>query len=239
MTNSTSAEETGSPVQWLRTTMRAMWRDAKSVYYANTMIWRVFKSGALIFLGLFCWVGANLMLSYRQDWGFLYYLMAYGFVLLLWGPLTHFVVVPLVIRFRRSGEGGFKRWFARHGTKANLTVFFLLVLALGTAPLGIMTFDFQLGGSGDTSDINPQLQCTKSPDTVHCHLSDATGIDSVAITSSGEEIERVEDPPYDFDLAIDEITTRQGDKRFIVELRDENGDTIRRYSRRVPLIPGS
>ena len=86
----------GSPLTWTRRTVRSAWNDLMSVYYANTTIWRLFKSGALIMLGLFAWSGSNLLLSYRPDWGFLYYVMAYGFVLLFWGPFTHLVVVPAV-----------------------------------------------------------------------------------------------------------------------------------------------
>ncbi len=215
-----------------------MWRDARSVYYANTTIWRFLKSLALVFLGLFVWVGSNLILSYRADWWPLYYAMAYGFVLLVWGPLTHFVVVPLVIRLRRSGAGGLKRWVGRHGSKANLAVFFTIVLVLGTAPLGVMTFDFTLPSGGGASDVNPQLQCTKSGGTVHCHLSSSQGIDSVVITSGGEELNRVSEPPFDFNVEISEMAAQRGDRQFIVELHDANGDVIRRYSRRAQLIPG-
>lgn len=232
-------EEPGSPTQFVRRTLRGMWRDARSVYYANTMIWRFLKSLALFFLGLFAWVGANLILSYRADWWPLYYVMAYGFVLLLWGPLTHFVIVPVVIRLRRSGADGIPRWFGRHASKVNLAVFFTIVLILGTAPLGVMTFEFQLPAGGDgAGDVNPRLQCTKSGGTVHCHLSDSRGIDTVVVSSGGEELERVTEPPFDFDVSIADVAVQRGDRQFLVELRDENGDSIRRYTRRVELIPG-
>jgi len=240
MTDSTTrGDHPGSPTQWIRRTLRGMWRDARSVYYANTTVWRLLKSGALLFLGLFSWVGANLILSYRGDWWPFYYVMSYGFVLLLWGPLTHLVMVPLVIRLRRSGASGLKGWVARHGSKANLTIFFTIVLILGTAPLGVMTFDFTLPSGSGTSDVNPLLQCTKSGDSIHCHLSSSEGVDHVIVTSGGQEIERIDSPPFDFDLAVGDLSETAGDQQFVVELRDENGDTIRRYSRRVDLIPGS
>lgn len=240
MTDASSTPESpGAPLAWLVKVLRAAWNDLLSVYYANTTIWRLLKSAALIFLGFFCWTGANLLLSYRPDWGFLYYIMAYGFALLLWGPLTHLAVVPTIIRFRRSGRGGIRRKIARHGSKANLTVFLLLVLVLGTFPLGVMTFEFQApAGGGSDANVNPQLQCTKSGGVIHCHLSDSRGIDSVVVSSGGETLKEISDPPYDFDIREENLATVNGDRQFTVELRDENGNTIRRYIRRADLIPG-
>lgn len=232
-------EDPGSPVEWTRNVLTQAWRDTKSVYYANTTIWRLLKSAALVFLGLFTWTGANLLLSYRPDWGFLYYVLSYGFLVIFWGPFTHLVIVPLIIRFRRSGEGGFKRVFWKYATKTNLTIFIVLVLLLGTYPIGPMLFQFQLPTGGDGPlNVDPQLQCTKSPEVIHCHLSDSRGIDTVVVSSGGETLERIEDPPYDFDIQISEIESSRDQQEFTVELRDENGNTIRRYIRRVSLIPG-
>lgn len=237
--SSTTPTHPGSPLTWTRKVLRSAWNDLLSVYYANTIIWRLLKSAALVFLGFFCWTGANLVLSYRGDWGFLYYVMAYGFALLFWGPFTHLVVVPMIIRIRRSSRSGSARWFARHGSKANLTVFLLLVLVLGSFPLGVMTFEFQVpAGGGANADIDPQLQCTKSDEVIHCHISDSRGIDSVVVSSGGQTLEEIEEPPFDFDVRTDDLMTVNGDKQFTVELRDEDGDTIRRYIRRADLIPG-
>jgi hypothetical protein len=240
MTDSSSTPQSpGSPVTWLTKVLRSAWNDLLSVYYANTTIWRLLKSAALIFLGFFCWTGANLLLSYRPDWGLLYYLMAYGFALLFWGPFTHLVVVPTIIRFRRSGGDGLTRRVAQHGSKANLTVFLLIVLVLGAFPLGVMTFEFQVAaGGGDGADVNPQLQCTKSEGVIHCHLSDSRGVDSVVVSSGGETLEELSEPPFAFDVREDDLATVNGDRQFTVELRDENGNTIRRYIRRADLVPG-
>lgn len=229
----------GSPVQWTRKVLRSAWNDLLSIYYANTVIWRLLKSATLVFLGFFCWSGANLLLSYRPDWGILYYVMAYGFALLFWGPLTHLVIVPTVIRIRRSGRSGPARWIARHGSKANLTVFLLIVLILGSFPLGVMTFEFQLpANGGDGGDINPELQCTRSGEVIHCHLSDSRGIDHVIVSTGGQTLQTIEEPPFDFDVNVNDLETVNGDEQFTVELRDENGETIRRYIRRADLIPG-
>lgn len=230
-----TTDKPGSPVQWFRRTLRAMWNDARSVYYANTPVWRVLKSAALVFLGLFCWAGANLVLSY-SDVAIFRYVMAYGFALLVWGPLTHFVVVPLVIRLRRSGATGVLGWFSRHGSKANLTVFFLIVLVLGTYPIGVMTFSFTLP-AGDGDDINPNLQCTRSSGSIHCHLDDSSGIDHVVVSTAGEEIERIEEPPFDFDVEVSDLQTVRGDEQFTVELQNADGDLLRRYNRRADLVP--
>ena len=228
----------GSPLQWTRRTVRGLWRDTKSVYYANTPIWRGLKSAALVFLGLFCWAGANLLLSYLPDLWILWLVLSYGFLLLFWGPLTHFVVVPLVIRLRRTAKHPVTRWFSRHGSKVNLTVFFVLVVVLAAFPLGIMTFQFQLPSGGDGGGVNAQLQCTRSGDNIHCHLSNSQGIDHVYVTSGGELLVDDRDPPFDFDLSVDELSAVRDEKQFTVELRDENDELIRSYRRRLDLIPG-
>ncbi|MHB9288051.1 hypothetical protein ACKVMT_13540 [Halobacteriales archaeon Cl-PHB] len=237
MSPNATQEEPGSPLTWARTVLLGAWRDLKSIYYANTTIWKLLKSATLLFFGFFLWTGANLLLSYQPSWWPLYYVMAYGFVLLLWGPLTHLVVVPTVIKLRRTNTGGIGRFVSRHGSKANLTVFFVIVLILGSFPLGVMTFEFQLP-SGGSDDVNPQLECTRSEGTIHCHLSDSRGIGRVVVTSGGEELEVIEDSPYDFNLQVDEVQEVRGDKQFLVVMEDEDGTTLRRYSRRVELIPG-
>jgi hypothetical protein len=48
----------------------------------------------------------------------------------------------------------------------------------------------------------------------------------------------IEEPPFEFTIGVDEMGAERGDKQFVVELQDENGDTLRRYNRRVELIPG-
>ena len=228
----------GSPLAYTRRVVRSGWNDLLSIYYANTTPWKVLKVGALVALGLFLWSGANLLLSYRPDWGVLYYVMAYGFVVLVWGPVTHLVFVPFVIRCRRSGRGGPWRWLARHGSKANLTVFLLVVLVLGTFPVGPMTFEFQVPTGDDGTSVNPDLQCTRAGGVIHCHLSDARGVDSVAVLSGGEELQVIEEPPFDFDLEEADLATVNGDRQFTVEIRDGDGTVLRRFIRRAELIPG-
>lgn len=238
MTDPDTTDHPGPPLRWLRRALRSAWNDLVSVYYANTVVWRLLKSGALVAMGLFLWSGANLLLSYQAGWGLLYYVMAYGFVLLFWGPFTHLVVVPSVIRSRRSGEGGVRRWFARHGSKLNLSVFFIIVLLLGTAPLGVMTFEFQAPAGDGSGDVNAQLLCTRSGDVIHCHLSDSRGIDRVLVTTGGEERRVIREKPFEFDVDVNDLETVNGDRQFTVELRDEDGELVRRFVRRADLIPG-
>lgn len=234
----TDDSDPGSPLQWTRRKLRSVWRDLKSVYYANTPIWRGLKSAALVFLGLFCWAGANLLLSYLPGQGWLYVVLSYGFLLLFWGPLTHLVIVPLVIRLRRTANHPATRWFSRHGSKVNLTVFFVLVLVLAAFPLGIMTFQFQLPSGGGDGAIDPRLQCTRSGENVHCHISDSRGIDHVNVLSGGELIVEDREPPFDFDVSVGELSEVRGDDEFTVELRDEDDTLLRRYKRTLDLIPG-
>ena len=227
------------PLRRLRRTVRRYWRDAKSVYYANTPIWRFLKSAALFVFGLFCWVGANLLLSYQPTWGFLWYVMSYGFVLLLWGPLTHFVVVPFVIRLRRTASGPVARALSRHGSKLNLTTFFLIVLVLGTYPIGPMTFDFQLPGGDDPQpDVDPDLSCEKTDELVACELSDSTGIDRVVVTDdAGDTLVVDDEPPFAFEFRIADVETVRGQQTFTVDLQDEDERTLRRYTQTIERVP--
>jgi hypothetical protein len=233
---SAQPDDPGSPVQWTLRVVNGMWRDLVSVYYANTMVWRALKSAALIFLGFFCWIGGNLMLVY-VDWALVRYVMAYGFVLLFWGPFTHFVIVPLVIRLRRTAANPVTRAFSRHGSKVSLTLFLVVVVVLGTFPPGLMTFDFQVDTGGAASDVSGDLECTKTSEVVNCHLANPSGVDHVVVISGGEELVVDEDPPFEFDVRIEDLETVNEQRQFTVELRDEDGKTLRRFVRKVDLIP--
>lgn len=235
---SQSPSEHPPPLSYFRRIIRQAWRDFVSIYYANTIVWRWLKSGALLFFGFFCWSGASVLMSYRQDWTFLWYVLSYGFVLIFWGPLTHLVLVPLIIRLRRTANHPIARLFARKGTKINLTVFFVIVLILGTFPVSPMVLDFSVpdvGGGGQ--DVDPTLFCSKTDEVIHCHMTNTEGIDHVVITSAGNEIERVDDPPFAFDIQIADLTAVRNQKQFTVEVRDADGDTLRRFVRYVDMIP--
>lgn len=222
----------------IRATCRRYWNDTLSIYYANTPIWRMLKSFGLLFFGFFCWSAAGLLYSYRPDWTFLYYVMAYGFALILWGPLTHFVILPVAIRLRRTATHPVTRTFAKKASKINLTVFIAIVLVLGTAPISPMLLDFGtlLEDDDRQPDVNPDLDCVVVDELVECSLSDPTAIDHVVVTSGDRTLETVTDPPFDFTLHVDDLEEVVGQQQFVVELRDDDGDTIRRYTRSLAMI---
>ncbi|MDY6764137.1 MAG: hypothetical protein SV377_00355 [Halobacteria archaeon] len=239
MTQSQETETVGSPVKVIRRAISKSWRSLKSIYYANSMSWRFMKSGALVFLGFFLWSSSNLLLSYQPDWTLLNYPLAYGFILIFYGPFHHLVVIPAFIRLRRKGVTAVRLSKHVHLPNISLAVFFILVIVLGTFPLPFMTFNFQ-SAIGDTVDVNPNLLCTKSTSgtetIIHCHLTRSEGIDHITVETSGKQIYVDREPPFDFTIKGSELEEVVGQKQFQVVLRDENGDEIRRYTRTVSMI---
>ena len=195
----------------IRETLQRAWRDLLSVYYANTPTWRWLKSGALVFLGFFAWTGSSVLLSVEPGWGFLTYTMAYGFLLIAWGPFTHMVVVPVTIRLRRTASNPATRWFSKNSGKVNLTVFFTIVVLLGVTTPSIMLLEFSPDFSGgESADFSGELVCNSGEGVVTCHIEDATGIDSVSFQSGGDTLATAETPPFEVELqrsAIDETPT--------------------------------
>jgi hypothetical protein len=214
----------------LRGVFRQAWRDMLSVYYANTLIWKLLKSGALALLGVFCWAGGNLFRSYLPGTGLLNYVVAYGALVFFYGPFTHLVIVPLVIRWRK--KQGFLNKLARRLSKINITVFIILVLVVGTYPPGFLLLDFDVSSGG--TDVNPELTCDQGGEVITCELTEAEGVAQVVVTSGGNELVVLEEPPYEFEVRRDEMVESVGQKRFVVELRDEDGSMVRRFSRSVP-----
>lgn len=229
---------TQSPVEWTRGVVGEAWRSLRTVYYANSVSWRFLKSGALVFFGFFLWAGSNVLLSYHHSWTFLHYPMAYGFVLIAYGPIHHAGVIPLSLRLRRRPD----RWnkVGRHLANTGLVLFLIVVLLLGTFPAQAMTFDFESSLEGAGADIDPDLYCVKATNetatTVHCHLSKSEGVSSVAVQSGGETVLVTESAPFAFTFDAAELTEVVGQKQFQVVLRDENGNTLRRYTRTLSMI---
>ncbi|MFB6143407.1 MAG: hypothetical protein ABEJ30_08725 [Halorientalis sp.] len=232
-----SQESVGSPLEWTVDVVENTWRTFKSVYYADSWSWRFLKSGALVFMGFFLWTSSNLVLSYQPAWGWLTYPMAYGFLLLPYGPFHHVAVIPLSLRLRRRGSR-----VGRYLPNASLGVFLALVVVLGTFPPGAMTFDFDSALEDTTgTDINPDLLCTRSAHEgtthIHCHVTTSEGIDHVEVMSGGETVTVDRDPPFEFTVSEGELTSVAGQRQFQVVLRDENGEMIRRYTRTLRMIP--
>ncbi|MFB6111854.1 MAG: hypothetical protein ABEJ35_04885 [Halobacteriaceae archaeon] len=229
-----------APVASLRGLARSAWHTMLTVYYANSVSWRLLKSGALVFLGLFSWAGSSILLSYRPGWTVLHYTQAYGFVLVGYGPFHHLVVIPVYQRLRREGHslslGG-----SLHVPNASLILFVTVVVVLGTFPMGPMTIDFasQLEGSG--VDVDPALLCVKGTGAngteVHCHLSESDRIDHVVVRSGGTTLAVDREPPFDFTVRAANVSTSAGAKRFTVDLVAADGSLIRRYTRSIDRIP--
>lgn len=214
----------------LKGVVRQAWRDMLSVYYANTPIWRLLKSGALAFLGIFLWAGGNLFMSYLPGSTLLNYVIAYGVLVFFYGPFTHLVVVPLVIRWRK--KQGFLNKVARRLSKINLTFFIILVILLGTYAPGFIFLNFDVESGG--TDINPELTCDQGGEVVTCELTETEGIGQVVVTSGEETLVVVEEPPYEFEVRKDEMVEVVGQKSYVVEVRDEDGEMQRRFSRSAP-----
>lgn len=237
MSDENSHEETPETVT-LSTVVGNAWSTVKTVYYANSRSWRFLKAGGLVFFGFFLWVGANLLYAYNPGLTLLRYPMAYGFALIVYGPIHHLVVLPLSFRWRRGG--GVSQRVGARLPNAMLVVFVVAVVVLGTVPVGAMVIDFQSSLEAGGADITPDLLCTKSTSdngtTVHCHLSETAGVDRVVVQSGDSELVVDDDPPYEFTIHERDLETVAGEKRFRVELQDENGDMVRRYTRRLAVI---
>lgn len=227
-----------SPLAMARGGVTSAWNALLTVYWANSPSWRLLKAGALLFMGFFLWAGSNVVLSYQAGWTPLQYVMAYGFLVLVYGPVHHLVVIPLAMRWRRAS--GTRQRLGKRLPNAGLTLFLVLVVVLGTFPPGLVVVDFTDALSSSTADIDPDLQCVKdrgpNGTAVHCHLTESRGVDSVVVTSSGERLLVDDEPPYEFTVDATEMSSVMGEKQFTVVLRAEDGSTIRRYTRRLSLI---
>lgn len=213
-------------------TAKQFWRDLLSIYYANTPIWRWLKSGALLFLGFGLWAAGSAVHSVTGLEPILY-VMAYGFLLIFWGPFTHMLVIPLTIRLRRTGKSKPARIFSRNSGKINLSIFFVCVIALATFAPGVMLLDFSPSSDTGGTEVGGDLVCEPDGETVSCQVDDAQGIDHVVVTSGGERLRTVEEEPFAFELQRSELEQTASGHRFEVEYRDSNGNTLRRFAERL------
>jgi len=238
---SARSDASASPIRAVAELVGSAWSALKTVYYANSLSWRFLKSGTLLLFGFFLWAGANVLYSYNPDMSVLRYPMAYGFVLILYGPFHHLVVLPLAFRWRR--DSGTSQKVGRKLPNAMLAVFLAVVLVLGTAPVGAMVVDFQSTLGSDGSDVSPELLCegveTDNGTEISCELSESEGVDRVVVTSGDTQLVDDADPPYEFTIRERELESVTGEKQFTVELEDEDGTMIRRYSRRLSMIEGA
>jgi hypothetical protein len=217
-----------------------LWRTVKSIYYASSPAWQFLKSGALLMLGLFCWSAANLLLSYEPSWHWPYFFMAYGVLLIPYGPFTHLVLVPHVLPWlRRRARGSWLHALGRHLTLTSLTLFFTAVVGLGLFPPSFMQIDFRAASSAGAVDVNPTLICSDSPDreaVISCRLDQTTGVGSIRVESGGtHQLQRTE-PPFSFSLRRDQLVEVVGQRQFQVVVHDAEGTPVRRFNRTIPFV---
>ncbi|MFB6104162.1 MAG: Ig-like domain-containing protein [Halobacteriaceae archaeon] len=234
-------DSASSPGRFIATTVQSTWRTVLMIYYANSLSWRALKAGALFFLGFFVWAGSNILLSYFPHVTILEFFLSYGFVLILYGPFHHLVVIPVYQRLRKQGThlslGGHL-----HLPNLSLLVFAVLVIVLALNPVGLMVIDFTSTLERGGVDITPDLACVKhtAPNgtvTIHCHLSESTGVARVEVYSGTERLLVDDTPPYEFSITSDQLQTVTGNKRFRVDLLAEDGTLIRRYTRTLLMVP--
>lgn len=232
MSNTSGTESVGVIAGAERAASNA-WNVVRTVYYANSVSWRALKSGGLLFFGFFLWAGSNVLRSYT-GWGVLDYTAAYGFVVLWYGPLHHVVVIPLALRWRRSAAG-LRQRVGKRLPNAMLAVFLVGVLVLGTFPVGpvIVDFDSAIGGA-EGATPQPDLACVENDagDLVDCEVRNPDAVDRVVVTSSGEELLALDDPPFEFSVAAGEVGETMGEKQFTVRLYDDEGGLVRQYTHR-------
>ncbi|MFB6187065.1 MAG: hypothetical protein ABEI86_09400 [Halobacteriaceae archaeon] len=235
---SASDADSDSPLVVFRRIISNSWSTIKTIYWANSLSWRALKSGALVFLGFFVWAGSNIIYSYNSAWDLLLYPIAYGFLLIVYGPIHHLVVLPLAMRLRRTS--GLTQIIGKRLPNSMLVLFIIAVVIVGTFPVNVMLVNFQSTLDDGGIDINPNLLCVKSTNqngtSVHCHLTESRGVDRVVVTSGGTQLTVDENPPFEFTIAASNMESVVGEKQFTVKLLDENGNLVRRYTRRLALI---
>lgn len=220
-------------------TLKAGWDILRTVYWYNSLAWRILKSGALIVLGFFCLSGGNLVLSYKPDWTFLNYLISYGFLLIVYGPIHHLVVIPGSLRLAHTSWGHVLR-INKRGPFWTLILFFTAVAWFGASPLDVMRFEFKPTGLTESPDINPEVTCyreaTEGTDLIRCSLPSVAEIAYVEVENKGTTVITDRDPPFEFTIEVAELEEVVGQKNFHVILRDKDGYMIRRYVRSASMI---
>lgn len=226
------SNSTGIPAR-LGDIVKQAWHDLLSVYCANTPVWRLLKTGALVFLGLFLWMGGNVLLAYWPNLTVLQFVAAYGFVLLLWGPLTHLVVVPGIIRLRREANRLPIRRVVEHASKLNYGVFLAVVVVVGATTPGVLLFDFTTALGDSASPVDAEVACDVESETVSCHLESHHSVDHVVLVSGGEELDRAAKPPYRVTAPRKKLAKGPTGRQYVIELRNADGETVRRFVRTV------
>jgi len=232
-------QSAGSTGFGLHRAVRNAWNTVLTIYYANSLSWRALKSGGLFAFGFFLWAGSNILLSYQPGWTVLHYTMAYGFVLIGYGPFHHLVVIPLAIRLRR--QGGTRTRIGKHLPNAGLAVFLVAVLVLGTFPVGPVTASFQSVRHGSSTDVNPDVHCVEQVDAagttaIHCRLSNVAGVGRVVAESGGTRLATDDSSPFAFTIDAAAVESVAGQREFTILVYDEHDNLARRFTRRLSMI---
>lgn len=222
----------------LGSSLKRGWEILSTVYSYNSLPWRFLKAAGLIVFGFFNLMASNLLLSYKPDWTFLYFFMAYGSLLVVYGPIHHLIVIPGSLKLGRYSWArnlGVPRW----GHVTLLVLFFVSVIYFSFFPLDVMTFELKATGITGSSDISPEISCWRPEQgstTIRCTVSDEPGIASVEVETNGEPLSTDEKPPFRFSFDESDLNEVVGRKSFAIVPRDENGDMLRRYVQQPALI---
>jgi len=212
--------------------VRQAWRDLLSVYYANTPVWR--------WLRVVRSLPRALPVDERERPAGVLDRLRHGPVRAglrlrpyFCGDRSHLLVVPAVIRLRRTAENPTVRRIVRHGSKINFATFLVIVAVVGTLAPGVMLLDFSSGFGTDGGDVTAELVCQTDSDPITCELETAAGVDHVVLLAGGEEIDRNDEPPYAVSAPRDSLSEGPSGSQFVIELRGPDGDTLRRFVRTV------
>lgn len=81
--------------------------------------------------------------------------------------------------------------------------------------------------------MTADLVCDPGGETVTCRLEEPSGFDHVVVTSGDRQLEQIDEPPYEFTVQRDELAETRNGTEFVVELKAEDGTTLRRFVRTV------
>ncbi|MFB6347249.1 MAG: hypothetical protein ABEK50_16115 [bacterium] len=228
-----------NPFKTIWNLLKNGWDILRTVYWYNSLPWRILKSGALIVLGFFCLSGGNLLHSYKPHWDFLNYIIAYGFLLIVYGPIHHLLVIPLSLKGAHYSWGQTLR-INKRGPFWTLIAFFVAVGFFGAYPLDVMTFEFSAPQLTQSHDIDPDVECYRKAQTddplIYCNVPVRDAIAYVEVENRGNVIETDREPPFELTVDASELEEVVGQKNFHIILRDKNDYMIRRYVRSATMV---
>lgn len=225
-------------LRWISDVLYGAWDILRTVYWYNSLAWQFLKSGALVVFGFFLLSGGNLLYSFKPEWNWLTYVIAYGFCLIIYGPIHHLVVIPVSLRLAHYSWGRSLR-INKRGPFWTLMGFFVLVLYFGAYPADVMTFEFKPSHLTSTPDVDPDVSCYREelPEPViTCQVARNEAIASVDLENNGRTILTDNQPPFKLSVPVSKLEEVVNQKNVHVVLRDPNGSMIRRYVRTASML---